>query len=394
MTGALSHLRVIDLTSNLAGPYCAMMLADQGADVVKVEQPGDGDNVRRFPPFVEGQSAPFMLWNRNKRSVALDLKNPDDKAFCRRLCLDADVVVENYRPGVAARLGLGYEELSAEHPGLIYCSISGFGQTGPYRDRGGFDLIAQAMSGIMTVNGPADGPPMRLPIAISDVTSGMFAAFGILSALAARERTGKGQQVDVALLDSAISMQVYEAANYFATGKRQEKLGQGHRGSAPYQIFPTKDGWIALGAGSQKFWEITARLLGRPELVKDERFRTPADRVANNPALVALLEVPLRQQTTDHWFKLFDAEGVPCGPVMDHPQVFADPQVLARDMAVEVDHPAAGRGRILGTPVKLSATPGGVRRPAPQLGEHNEEVRAELDERERQRSTAARKRAV
>jgi crotonobetainyl-CoA:carnitine CoA-transferase CaiB-like acyl-CoA transferase len=389
MAGALAHLRVIDLTSNLAGPYCTMMLADQGADVVKVEQPGEGDNARRFPPFVNGQGAPFMLWNRNKRSVALDLKKAEDKAFCRRLCLDADVVVENYRPGVAARLGLGYEALSAERRDLIYCSISGFGQQGPYRDRGGFDLIAQAMSGLASVNGPADGPPMRVPIAVSDVTSGMFAAFGILAALAHRERTGQGQQVDLSLLDSAISMQVYEAAHYFALGTNPERLGQGHRGSAPYQILPTEDGYIAVGAGSQKFWEATARVLGVPELVADPRFRTPADRVANNKALVALLDAPLRSQTTDHWFRLLDAEGVPCGPVLKHDQVFTDPQVLARDMVVEVEHPAAGRARTLGTPVKLSATPGGVRRPAPRLGEHTEEVRAELERRERRPRRAA-----
>jgi len=389
MAGALSHLRVIDLTSNLAGPYCTMMLADQGADVVKVEQPGAGDNARRFPPFVEGQGAPFMLWNRNKRSVALDLKKPEDKAFCRRLCLDADVVVENYRPGVAARLGLGWEQLSGERPDLIYASISGFGQNGPYRDRGGFDLVAQGMSGLASVNGPSDGPPMRVPVAISDVSSGMFAAFGVLAALAHRERTGQGQQVDLSLVDSVLAMQVYEAAHYFTLGTNPERLGQGHRGGSPYQIFPTKDGYIALGAGSQKFWEATARVLGQPELPADARFKTPADRVANNKALVALLEPAFRSETTDYWFRRLDAEGVPCGPVMNHQQVFSDPQVLARGMVAEVDHPIAGRTRTLGTPVKLSATPGGVRRPAPRLGEHTDEVRAELEERERAPRRAA-----
>lgn len=385
MAGALSHLRVIDFTSNLAGPYCTMMLADQGADVIKVEQPGEGDNARRFPPIVAGQGAPFMLWNRNKRSVVLDLKKPEDNAICRRLCLDADVVVENWRPGVAERLGLGWEQLSAERPDLIYCSISGFGQNGPYRERGGFDLVAQAMSGLATVNGPVDGPPMRVPLAIADVTSGMFAAFGVLAALAHRERTGEGQRLDLSLLDSAIALQVYEAAHYFATGRNPERLGQGHRGSSPYQIFPTRDGFIAIGAGSQKFWETTARILGRPELIEDPRFRTPADRVANNEALVALLEPALREETTDHWFRLFDAEGVPCGPVLKHDQVFADTQVQAREMVVEVEHPAAGRTRTLGTPVKMSRTPGAVRRPAPRLGEHTAEVLAELEQRERRR---------
>ena len=378
MTAALTGLRVIDLTSNLSGPYCAMILADQGADVIKVENPAGGDDMRRTPPFVGGESAPFMLWNRNKRSVVLDLKSPEGKEACRRLARSADVLIENFRPGVAERLGLGYEALSAENPRLVYCSISGFGQTGPYRGRGGFDLITQAMSGLAAINGPVDGPPMRLPIAISDVSAGMFGAIGVLTALAAREKTGRGQQVDVSLLESAVSLGVYEAASYFATGEVPKKLGQAHRGSAPYQILETQDGWIALGASSQNLWTKTLKVLGCEELADDPRFREKADRVRNNDVLVALLQERFRQHPTAYWFERLDAEGIPAGPVMDHGQVFADPQIAARGMVAEVEHPTAGRTRTLGVTVKLSDTPGAVRRAAPRLGEHTEEVLAEI----------------
>ncbi len=378
MPSALSGLRVVDLTSNLSGPYCAMILADHGADVIKVENPAGGDDMRRTPPFVGGESAPFMLWNRNKRSVTLDLKSPEGKEAGRRLALSADVLIENFRPGVADRLGLSYAALSAENPRLIYCSISGFGQTGPYRTRGGFDLITQAMSGLAAINGPVDMGPMRLPIAISDVAAGMFGAIGVLTALAAREKSGRGQHVDVSLFESAVSFGVYEAASYFATGETPRKLGQAHRGSAPYQIFQTQDGWIALGASSQNLWRKAIKVLGCEELADDPRFREKADRVRNNEALVELLQERLRQHPSAYWFERLDAEGIPVGPVMNHAEVFADPQIRAREMVVEVDHPSAGRGRTLGIPVKLSETPGAVRRPAPRLGEHTAEVLAEL----------------
>ncbi|MDP6705747.1 MAG: CoA transferase [Alphaproteobacteria bacterium] len=378
MPGALSHIKVIDLTSNLSGPYCAMLLADQGADVIKVERKGAGDSLRETPPFVGGESAPFMLWNRNKRSIELDLKDPADLEVCRRLAAEADVFIENYRPGVAERLGLGYEALAALNPGLVYCSISGFGQTGPYAPRGGFDLIAQAMSGLMAISGDEDGPPHRLPIAISDTSAGMFAAVGVLSALAARGETGRGQQVDVSLYESAISKCVYEAAYYFATDERPAKLGQQHRGSSPYQVFQTQDGWLVLGAAQQNLWQKACKVLDVEHLVDDPRFKTKADRVANNKALVGLLQERFATATNQEWFEKLDAVGIPAGPVQYHDEVFQDPHVLAREMVVEVDHPTAGRQRNLGTPIKLSATPGSVRRPAPLLGEHSEEIRAEL----------------
>jgi len=378
MVGALDKLVVIDFTNHLSGPYCAMILADQGADVIKVERPGKGDDLRQSPPHVNGEGAPFMLWNRNKRSIELDLKNPDDLKTAKELVKTADVMVENFRPGVAERIGIGYETMAELNPSLIYCSISGFGQTGPYSSRGGFDLVAQAMSGLMTINGPPEGGPYRIPIAISDVAAGMNGAIGILTALQHRNKTGEGQQVDVSLLDSALSMCVYEAANVFATGQKPERLGQGHRGSAPYQIFPTKDGWLALGASQQKFWEQTCEIIGADNLISDPRFLEKKDRVARQQELAAILAPYFQKENTKHWFEKLDALGIPCGPVMDHLETLSDPHIIAREMIAKVHHPKAGSGRTLGTPIKLSKTPGGVHRAAPTLGEHNDEVRDQL----------------
>ncbi len=378
MVGALDKLVVIDFTNHLSGPYCAMILADQGADVIKVERPGKGDDLRQSPPHVNGEGAPFMLWNRNKRSIELDLKNPDDLKIAKELVKTADVLIENFRPGVAERIGIGYEMMAELNPSLIYCSISGFGQTGPYSSRGGFDLVAQAMSGLMTINGPPEGGPYRIPIAISDVAAGMNGAIGILTALQHRNKTGEGQQVDVSLLDSALSMCVYEAANVFATGQKPERLGQGHRGSAPYQIFPTKDGWLALGASQQKFWEQTCEIIGADNLISDPRFLEKKDRVARQQELATILAPYFQRENTKHWFEKLDALGIPCGPVMDHLETFSDPHIIAREMIAKVHHPKAGSGQTLGTPIKLSKTPGGVRRAAPTLGEHNDEVRAQL----------------
>ena len=383
MPGALSHIRVLDMTSNLSGPYCAMILGDQGADVIKVERKGEGDVLRKTPPFVEGESAPFMLWNRNKRGIELDLKDPKDVATCRKLAARSDVFIENWRPGVAKRLGLGYDDLKTLNPRLVYCSVSGFGQTGPYSPRGGFDLVAQAMSGLMAICGDEDGPPHRLPIPISDTTGGMFAAIGVLTALAARERTGRGQLVDVSLFESAVSKCVYEAASYFATNQRPARIGQQHRGSSPYQVFQTKNGWLVLGAAAQNLWLKACKVLGCEELTKDPRFLAKADHVANNKALVALLQERFKTATTEEWFAKLDAVGIPAGPVMYHDEVFHDPHVLAREMVVEVDHSTAGRQRTLGTPVKLSDTKGSIRRAAPLLGEHTHEVLAELEAEEK-----------
>ncbi|HUI17920.1 MAG TPA: CoA transferase [Alphaproteobacteria bacterium] len=378
MSGALVGLRVLDLTQHLSGPYCAMVLADQGADVIKIEKPGKGDDAREMPPFVGGEGSPFMLWNRNKRSVVLDLKTAEGVTLLEKLAVGADVLIENFRPGTMDRLGLGYAHLAALNPRLIYCAISGFGQSGPYSRRGGFDLMIQAMSGLMSVNGEPDGPPLRLPIAISDVAGGLFGAVGILSALAARERSGRGQQVDVSLYESAIAFGVYEAAYVFATGKNPPRLGQAHRGSSPYQVFRSKDGWITVGGATQELWHRLCRVLGCEELILDPRFSDNARRVANNAALVELLAVPLARETNAHWLARLEAAGIPAGPVVTHAELFADPQLRAREGVVEVEHPSAGRMATLGVPIKLSETPGKVRRPAPRLGEHTAEVLAEL----------------
>jgi crotonobetainyl-CoA:carnitine CoA-transferase CaiB-like acyl-CoA transferase len=378
---ALDGVRVIDLSAYLSGPYCSMILADHGADVIKIERPGEGDEARRMPPFIRGESAPFMLWNRNKRSVALDLKAPQDQALCLDLVREADVFIENFKPGVAERLGLGYDALAALNPRLVYCSISGFGQTGPYRARGGFDLMVQAMSGIMSVNGPEDGPPHRVPMAIADIGAGMFAAIGILAALQARTRTGRGQHVDTALYDAAVSFGLYEAAHLFATGENPPRLGQAHRASAPYQVFRTSDGWITIGANTQALWAKLCEAMGRSELAQDPRFRDNAARVANRPALAALVQEALAAATTQDWVERLDAAGIPAGPVQTYADAFADPQVIAREMVAEIDHPTAGKTRTLGIPVKLSDTPGALRRPAPRLGEHTDELSRELRRR-------------
>ena len=377
MPMSLEHLKVLDLTTHLSGPYCAMVLADHGADVVKIERPEGGDDMRRTPPFVGGESAPFMLWNRNKRSVALNLKSAADLATFRSMAAIADVMIENFRPGTAERLGIGYDALAAGNPRLVYCSISGFGHTGPYAPRGGFDLIAAGMSGLMSINGPADGPPFRIPIPMTDLGAGLNGAIGILAALAARERTGLGQHVDTSLFESGLSLGVYEAAGVFATGEVPERLGQGHRGSAPYQLFPTADSYMTIGCANDHFWKLTCDVLGCPHLTGDPRFATKPDRVGNVAALVEALTPYFKRETTAHWCAKLEAVGVPAGPVMNHVEALSDPHSVARDMVQEVDHPAAGRSKTLGVPVKLSGTPGAVRRPAPMLGEHTGEVIAE-----------------
>ena len=374
MAGALDGLVVLDLTTHLSGPFCGMQLADLGADVLKIESP-QGDSMRGAPPFVEGESAPFMLWNRNKRGARLDLKDSADLATFWDLVDGADVVVVNFRPGVMKRLGIGWEALSARNPRLVLGSISGFGQTGPYAARGGFDLIIQAMSGLMSVTGPKDGPPYRIPLAISDVGAGLYLTIGILAALQARQKTGLGQWVETSLLEATVSLGVYEAANYFANGKRPEKLGQAHRGSAPYQVFQTSDGWLTIGAAQQNFFRKLCALVGQPALADDPRFKSNAERVKNNGLIVEILQAEIVKRSTDEWMVALEAEGIPAGPVLHHDEVFADPQILARGMVAEVTHAKAGRQKTLGVPLKLSATPGSVRRAAPTLGQHDDEVR-------------------
>ena len=371
---SLSHIKVLDLTSHLSGPYCAMILADHGADVVKIESPNGGDQLRKTPPFQDGESAPFMLWNRNKRSMVMDLKNAEDHKTALKMIEVADVLIENFKPGTAKRLGIDYETISAINSKLIYCSISGFGQTGPYSPRGGFDLIACGMSGLMSINGPSDGPPYRIPMPVSDVCGGMNGAIGILMALVARDQTGLGQHVDTSLFEAGISLGVYEAANVFATGQVPERLGQAHRGSAPYQLFTTSNGYMTIGGAQDSFWRGTCKILGCEHLLSDERFTSKADRVENNKQLVEELEKFFILSTTEELCEAFEAEGIPAGPVMNHVEVFNDPQTLHREMVVETQHSKLGTTKTIGVPVKLSKTPASIRKGAPLLGEHNQEV--------------------
>ena len=371
---SLNKLKVLDLTTHLSGPYCSMILADHGADVVKVENPNGGDPLRHSPPFQEGESAPFMLWNRNKRSVVLDLKKHDDLRILKQMAEKADVMIENFRPGVVKRLGIDYDAVSKINPTVIYCSISGFGQTGPYAGRGGFDLIANAMSGLMSINGPADGPPFRIPMPVSDVCAGMHAAIGILMALTNRQNTGVGQYIDTSLFEAGISLGVYEAASVFANGEVPERLGQAHRGSAPYQMFETADGYITVGGAQENFWIALCKVLGCEHFLSDPRYQTKKDRVQNHIQLAGDLTAFFKKYSTQEIWKLLDDRGIPAGPVLNHVDVFNDPQTIARGMVERVYHPKVGCMKTLGSPVKLSKTPAKISKSAPLFGEHTDEV--------------------
>jgi crotonobetainyl-CoA:carnitine CoA-transferase CaiB-like acyl-CoA transferase len=365
---ALAGLRVLELTQVMAGPFCGQVLGDMGADVVKVE-PLEGDSTRQS---MGTQS--FLAVNRNKRSIALDLKSPEHRAVFHRLARDADVVLENYRPGVAARLGAGWEELSELNPRLIYASVSGFGQTGPYAQRPGYDLIAQGLSGVMSVTGEPGGDPIKCGIPIGDLSAGLFCAVAILSAVIARERTGRGQRIDTSLFEGALALSIWETAELWSTGRVPEPHGSAHRVTAPYQALRTADGHITVGGNNQKLWQRLCEAIGRPELAEDPRFATNDDRMANRPELVRELESPLAARSTGEWVEALIEAGVPCGPIHNYRQVFEDPHTQAREMEVRLRHPEEGEIRALGIPVKMSDTPGAIRRPAPLLGEHTAEV--------------------
>ena len=377
--GALTGLTVLDLSRVLSGPFATMTLADLGADVVKIEQPGTGDDTRQWgPPFQGGEAAYFLSVNRNKRSLAVDLKSADGLALVRELAGRADVVVENFRPGTAARLGLGYHDLAAENFGLVYASISGYGQTGPDSHRAGYDAIAQARSGIMSVTGEADGPPVRVGVSSADLVAGMWAVIGILAALRERDRSGHGQWVDISLLDGSVSWLTYVAAGYFATGTRPPRYGSAHPTIAPYQGFATKDGDLMLAVGNDEIWRRFDPVAGLDELVDDPRFATNPQRVSHRDELLPLVAAAMTSRTSAQWIELLDAAGVPVGPIQTVDEVMTDPQVLARGMVGEVEHPTAGTLRTVNCPVRLTATPPQVRTAPPTLGQHTDEVLAEL----------------
>ena len=375
----LQGIRVIDFSQILAGPFCTMLLADMGADVVKVEKPNGGDDTRRYgPPFIEGESAAFLTLNRNKRSIVLDLKSEQGLGVVRRMLADADVMLHNFRPGVVERMGLGYADVSALNPAIVYCAVSGFGATGPYSQRAGFDLVAQGMSGLMSINGFPDAPPAKVGVPMADLNTGMFCAYGILTAYINRLVTGKGQHVDASLLESGMAYTLYESATYFATGEVAGPLGSAHRMIAPYQAFATQDGYINIGAANQNNWERMCRAVGRDDLLDDARFASNPERMVNIQSLTPIMEETFRTQTTAHWVKVLERAGVPCGPIYNIEQVYADPHVQSRDMAVELQHPKAGGIRNIGVAVKLSDTPGSVRTPAPLLGQHTDDVLIEF----------------
>jgi crotonobetainyl-CoA:carnitine CoA-transferase CaiB-like acyl-CoA transferase len=368
----LDGITIVDLTRVLSGPYCTMLLADMGARVIKIEQPRKGDDTRHWgPPFLAGESAYFLSINRNKESVTLDFKQPDGRAALEQLIARADVVVENFRPGTLAKLGFDYPSLAPAHPRLVYCSISGFGQTGPRRNEPGYDAVMQAEGGLMSITGAAGGPPYRLGVAISDIVSGMFAAQGITMALFARERTGRGQVVDIGMLDSVAALLSYQAAIYFITGAAPGRMGNRHPTIVPYQTFATSDGEFVLAVGNDEQWRRFCEVAG---IEIEERFATNRQRVVQHEELERLIGERLRGRPRQYWIERLGAAGVPCGSVRDLHEVFTDPQLAARDMIARVEHAAAGPLRLLGVPIKLSDTPAEVRSAPPALGQHTDAV--------------------
>ena len=377
--GPLSGMRVIELAHVMAGPVCGLMLADMGADVIKVEKAGGGDDARRFvPPDINGEPAAFMMLNRNKRGIVLDLKRDEARSVLLRMVQCADCLIENYRLGTMEKLGLGYEALRGVNPGLIYCEISGFGRTGPLADRGGFDLIAQGMGGLMAITGEGPGrPPVKVGAPVSDITAGILAAMGCAAAYAQKLRTGQGQKVDTSLFEAAITQTYWQSAIAFATGASPGPMGSAHPLNAPYQAFRTADGWVNLGAANQANWERMLKVIGAPELNADARFASNRDRMANREGLAETLDAYFAKRTTAEWIAALEAVGVPAGPVLSIAEMHAHQQTAARDMVIETEHPHAGRVKAIGMPVKFSGAPGGRSRPAPLYGEHSREVLAE-----------------
>ena len=374
----LDSLKVIDASQILAGPYCTMLLADMGADVIKVEKPTGGDDTRRMgPPFINGESAAFLAMNRNKRSIVLNLKSDDGVTAIKRLLSDADVFIENYRAGAMDRAGLGYDALSKINPALIYCSISGFGRTGPYSQRAGFDLVAQGMSGVMSFTGIPNSPPVKVGVPMADLNAGLYAAYGILTAYINRLKTGAGQYLEVSILEAAIAYTVWESSSYWATGNTPGPLGSAHRLSAPYQALRTRDGYINLGAPNQSNWERLCQAIGRADLLDQPQYADNAGRLTNQTQLESDLEQTFAQHSTDHWMEVLNQAGVPCGPIYDMQQVWDDPHVASREMRVDLEHPAAGTVPNIGLAAKLYGSPGSIRTAAPQLGQHTREVLAD-----------------
>jgi crotonobetainyl-CoA:carnitine CoA-transferase CaiB-like acyl-CoA transferase len=375
MEAVLSDVIVIDLSRVLAGPHCTMILGDLGATVIKVEQPGKGDDTRHFgPPYIAGESAYYLGLNRNKQSILIDFSTPEGKERLLKLLSTATVLVENFRPGALERQGLGYEALRAINPGLIYCSISGYGQTGPYALRPGYDFVAQAESGLMSVTGEVNGDPQRVGSPVGDISAGVYACISILAALRVRDRTGKGQHIDISLLETTSSLLSNVASNYLISGEEAPRLGNGHPNIVPYQAFRTLDGYIVVSCGNDRLYQALCQLLGREDLAKDPRFATNPQRVRNREQLVPALQEEFLHRSTEEWLPELRAAGLPCGPINTVSQIFHDPHIQARDFVWDCEHPTAGRIKLSGSPIHLSETPTRLYKAPPLLGEDDDKV--------------------
>ena len=380
MTKALEGIRVLDLTRALAGPFCTLMLGDNGADVIKIEIPGSGDDTRKWgPPFIGDESAYFLSINRNKRSLTLNLQDPKAQEVFMKLAKDTDVVVENFTPGVMERFGLGYEAVKAVNPNVIYCSISGFGQDGPYKSRPAYDQIMQGVGGLMSITGEPDGEPQKIGIAVTDIGAGMWSAFAITTALHHREKTGEGQYIDISMLDAQVAWLTYQAAYFFANDEPPKRMGAAHPTLVPYQAFMCNDGkYINVAVGSERIWERFCQGMKREDLKDHPDYAVNSVRVAHRGAIVSMLQEIFLTRPVAEWVADLQAVNVPCGPINDLADVFADPQVLARDMYQEMPHPTLGTIKQTGLPIKFSRTPGGLDRHPPLLGEHNQEILSSL----------------
>jgi formyl-CoA transferase len=391
----LSGIRVLDFSRILAGPYGTMMLGDLGADVIKVERPGVGDDTRTWgPPFAGGESAYYLCCNRNKRSISIDLKNPRGAQLARELAEVSDVLVENFTPGLMKGFGLDYETLREVNPRLVYCSISAYGQDGPYRDRPGYDMVLSAVGGLMWITGERDGDPCKVGVAITDVVTGVHMSGAIMASLLWRERSGRGQHIDCSLLDVQVAALANIASNYLVAGKEATRWGTAHESIIPYQVFHAKDRPIAIAVANQKLWVNFCKLIGKEEWIDDPRFESNPKRVENREIILPLIDEVMAQKTCDDWVELLVAGAIPCGPVNNMQRLFADPQVVHRDMIAEVPHPTIGTLRLTGIPLKYADTPGTIRRPPPLLGEHTGEVLADLLEYSQDKVDALRRQEV
>jgi len=377
MVAALDKIKVVDLTRTLAGPFCTMLMGDMGAEVIKIEEPTGGDETRHWTPFVNGESTQFLTFNRNKRSLAVNLKEPDGLKIVKDLAADADVMIESFRAGTLERLGLGYEEIKRINPGVVYCSISGYGRTGPMSDMPGYDLLIQAYSGLLSLTGDPDGSPLRIGFSLVDLFTGMMAYGTILTALRQRDQTGKGQWVESALLDGQVAALSYHATGFMGTGVEPKRMGSGHPSLVPYQSFNSSHGQFIIGCANQGLWERMARAIGQEGMLDDSRYTTNTDRVDHRAECVGELNTVFATNTTDHWVDLIVAAGVPCGPINTVSEVVSNPQVLARNMIAEVDHPNVPNLKFPNSPLKLTDSPATIRRVPPLLGQHSEEILSE-----------------